>query len=115
MDGLFRESEDLDFLVQQAESDLKLAKEDLKFSKQMLTAMKISIVFIVIWYFLIITSFFAFDNNLLTYILKTVGMILIPIFFARGFKKAQINYKNTVRNVNTGANKLEYLRCLAIK
>lgn len=113
--GLFRESEDLDFLVHQAESNLKFAKEDLKFYKQMLTAMKISIVFIVVWYFLVIASFFVFDNNLLTYILKIVGMILTPIFFTKGFKKAQINYNNAIRNVNISTDKLEYLRCLAIR
>ena len=72
MNGLFRESEDLDYLVKQAESNLKFAKEDLKFCKQMLTAMKISIVFIGIWFFLIIASFFIFDNTLLTYIIKII-------------------------------------------
>ena len=40
--------EDLDYLAKLAESNLKFAKEDLKFHKQMLTAMKIFIVFIVI-------------------------------------------------------------------
>lgn len=107
--------EDLDYLLRQAESDLKFAKEDLKFCKQILTAMKISIVFIVIWFFLVIASFFVFDNNLLTYILKIAGMILTPIFFIKSFKKAQINYNNALRNVNISTDKLEYLRCLAIR
>lgn len=115
MGGLFRESEDLNFLVQQAESDLKFAKEDLKFCRQMLIAMKISIVFIVIWYFLVIASFFVFDNTLLTYILKIVGMILTPIFFTKGFKKVQINHNKALRNVSISTDKLEYLRCLNIK
>lgn len=48
--GLFRESEDLDYLVNLAESELKFAKENLKFCRQMLTAMKISVVFIAIWF-----------------------------------------------------------------
>lgn len=111
--------EDLDYLVKQAESDLKFAKEELKFCKQMLTAMKISIVFIVIWFFLVITSFiisfFVSDNNLLTYILKIVGMILTSIFFVKGFKKAQNNYNQALRNVNISADKLEYLRCFNIR
>lgn len=115
MGGLFRESENLDYLVQQAENNLNFAKEDLKFCKQMLNAMKISIVFIVVWYFLIIASFFIFDNTLLTYILKIIGMILTPIFFIRGFKKAQVNYNNAVRNVNICTDKFEYLRCLNIR
>lgn len=107
--------EDLDYLVRQAESDLKFAKEDLKFCKQMLTAMKISIVFIVIWFFLVIASFFVFDNSLLNYTLKIIGMILTPIFFTKGFKKVQINYNQALKNVNITSDKLEYLRCLAIK
>lgn len=107
--------EDLDYLLRQAESDLKFAKEDLKFCKQMLTAMKISIVFIVIWFFLVIASFFVFDNNLLTYILKIVGMILTPVFFVKGFRKTQIDYNNAIRNVNNVSDKLEYLRCLNIR
>lgn len=40
--------EDLDYLIERAESNLEFAKEELKFCKQMLTAMKISMVFIVI-------------------------------------------------------------------
>ena len=111
--------EDLDYLVKQAESELKFAKEELKFCKQMLTTVKISMVFIVIWYFLIIASFFvsffAFDNTLLTYTLKVIGMILVSFFFIKGFKKAQINYNNAIRNVNNASDKLEYLRCLAIR
>ena len=107
--------EDLDYLVKQAESNLEFAKEELKFCKQMLTTVKISIVFIVIWYFLVIASFFAFDNTLLTYILKVIGMILVSFFFIKGFKKAQINYNNAIRDVNNASDKLEYLRCLAIR
>lgn len=107
--------EDLDYLLRQAESDLKFAKEDLKFCKQTLTAMKISIIFIVVWYFLVIASFFVFDNNLLTYILKIIGMILTPIFFVKGFKKAQNNYNQALRNVNINTDKFAYLRCLNIK
>ena len=107
--------EDLDYLVNLAESELKFAKEDLKFHKQMLTVMKISIVFIVIWFFLIIASFFVFDNTLLTYILKVIGMVLTPFFFIKGFKKAQIDYNNAIRNVNNASDKLEYFRCLNIR
>ena len=115
MGGLFRESEDLDYLVKLAESELNFAKENLKFCRQMLTAMKISVVFIVIWVFLIIASFFVFDNTLLTYILKVVGMVLTPFFFIKGFKKVQIDYNNAIRNVNNASDKLAYLRCLNIK
>ena len=107
--------EDLDYLVNLAESELKFAKEDLKFHKQMLTVMKISIVFIVIWFFLIIASFFVLDNTLLTYILKVIGMVLTPFFFIKGFKKAQIDYNNAIRNVNNASDKLEYFRCLNIR
>lgn len=107
--------EDLDYLVKLAESELNFAKENLKFCRQMLTAMKISTVFIAIWFFLIIASFFVFDNTLLTYILKVIGMVLTPFFFIKGFKKAQIDYNNAIRNVNNASDKLEYLRCLNIK
>lgn len=111
--------EDLDYLVKQAELDLEFAKDELKFCKQMLTTVKISMVFIVIWFFLIIASFFAsffvFDNTLLTYTLKVIGMILTSFFFIKGFKKAQINYNNAIRNVNNASDKLEYLRCLNLR
>lgn len=107
--------EDLDYLIERAESNLEFAKEELKFCKQMLTAMKISMVFIVIWFFLIIASFFVFDNTLLAYILKVIGLILVSFFFIKGFKKAQINYNNAIRNVNNASDKLEYLRCLALR
>ena len=107
--------EDLDYLVKLAESELNFAKENLKFCRQMLTAMKISTVFIVIWVFLIIASFFIFDNTLLTYILKVIGMVLTPFFFIKGFKKAQIDYNNAIRNVNNASDKLEYFRCLNIR
>lgn len=115
MGGFIREWEDLDYLVQQAESNLKFAKDDLKFCKQTLTAMKISIIFIVVWYFLVIASFFVFDNTFLSYILKIAGMILTPIFFVKGFKKAQNNYNQALRNVNINTDKFAYLRCLNIK
>ena len=115
MGGLFRESEDLDYLVKLAKSELSFAKEELKFCKQMLTTVKISMVFIVIWFFLIIASFFVFDNTLLTYTLKVIGIILASFFFIKGFKKAQINYNNAIRNVNNASDKLEYLRCLNIR
>ena len=75
--------DDLDYLVKLAESELNFAKENLKFCRQMLTAMKIFTVFIVIWFFLIIVSFFVFDNTLLTYILKVIGMVLTPFFFMK--------------------------------
>lgn len=107
--------EDLDYLIERAESNLEFAKEELKFCKQMLTVMKISMVFIVIWFFLIIASFFVFDNTLLAYILKVIGIILVSFFFIKGFKKAQINYNNAIRNVNNASDKLEYLRCLALR
>lgn len=107
--------EDLDYLIERAESNLEFAKEELKFCKQMLTTVKISMVFIVIWFFLIIASFFVFDNTLLTYILKVIEMILVSFFFIKGFKKAQINYNNAIRNVNDASDKLEYLRCLNIR
>lgn len=107
--------DDLDYLVKLAESELNFAKENLKFCRQMLTAMKIAMVFIAIWFFLIIASFFVFDNTLLTYILKVIGMILTPIFFIKGFRKAQIDYNNAIKNVNNVSDKLEYLRCLNIR
>lgn len=107
--------EDLDYLIERAESNLEFAKEELKFCKQMLTAMKISMVFIVIWFFLIIASFFVFDNTLLAYILKVIGLILTPFFFIKGFKKAQIDYNNAIRNINNASDKLEFLRCLNIR
>lgn len=42
--------EDLNYLVKLAESELNFAKENLKFCRQMLTAMKIAMVFIAIWF-----------------------------------------------------------------
>ena len=107
--------EDLDYLIERAESNLKFAKEELKFCKQMLTAMKISMVFIVIWFFLIIASFFVFDNTLLTYILKVIGLILTPTYFVKMFERVKINYNNAIKNVDINTDKLEYLRCLNIR
>lgn len=107
--------EDLDYLIERAESNLEFAKEELKFCKQMLTAMKISMVFIVIWFFLIIASFFVCDNTLLAYILKVIGLILTPTYFVKMFERVKINYNNAIKNVDINTDKLEYLRCLNIR